>query len=94
MKTIYTIDIATKSEITSISPEFESESEARDFFEKEKAKLSDDKLADISEWGDYDQAWSTVYKLELNKLTVDDENDNYPEDLETIDDTDYYYLDM
>lgn len=92
MKTIYTIDITTKSEITSISPEFESESEARDFFEKEKAKLSVVQPADISEWGDNDQAWSTVYKLELNKLTVDDENDNYPEDLETIDDTDYYYL--
>jgi len=90
MKTIYTINITTKTESNSISPNFESESEARNFFEKKKKEILGDTPADTAGWPDNDQAWSKLYQIELIKLTIND--DGEVEDLETIENSDYYYF--
>lgn len=47
--------------------------------------------ADISEWGDSDEAWRDVYYVELVKMVVDDENNDYIIDGDQIDATPYYY---
>ena len=47
--------------------------------------------ADISEWGDSDEAWRDVYCVELVKMVVDDENNDYIIDGDQIDATPYYY---
>lgn len=89
MKTIYTVNLTTKTESNPISPEFASEAEARGFFEQEKEKLARTTPADITGWQDNDQAWSQVYFLELVKITIDD--DGNAEDIEALEPTDYYY---
>ncbi len=89
MKTIYTINATMKSESNPISPIFNSEAEARTFFEQEKEKLAANTPADITGWQDNDQAWADVYQLELTKTTIDEDGD--VEDIETLESTDYYY---
>lgn len=69
----------------------ENEQEARAFFEDEKKKLSANEPADISGWMEYDTAWAQVYCVELCRITVDEE-DGYVEDMETLDETDFYWM--
>lgn len=89
MKTIYTINVTDHTSSNSISPEFNSEAEARIFFENEKSKLANTEPADVSEWQDHDLAWKQVYQLELTKTTIDEDGD--VDDIVAIESTDYYY---
>lgn len=61
------------------------------FSTKKKEYLSAFEPADISEWGDSDEAWRDVYCVELVKMVVDDENNDYIIDGDQIDATPYYY---
>lgn len=61
------------------------------FFNKKKEYLSAFEPADISEWGDSDEAWWDVYCVELVKMVIDDENNDYIIDGDQIDATPYYY---
>ncbi len=69
----------------------ENEQEARAFFEDEKKQLSANEPVDISGWTEYDTAWPQVYCVELCRITVDEE-DGYVEDMETLDETDFYWF--
>ena len=69
----------------------ENEQEARAFFEDEKKKLSANEPVDISGWTEYDTAWPQVYCVELCRITVDEE-DGYVEDMETLDETNFYWF--
>lgn len=66
----------------------ENEQEARTFFEDEKKA---NEPVDISGWMENDTAWTQVYCVELCRITVDEE-DGYVEDMETLDETEYYWL--
>lgn len=90
MKTLFTVNEAGYTESVSV---FSSgnEAEARDFFNKKKEYLSAFEPADISEWGDSDEACRDVYCVELVKMVVDDENNDYIIDGDQIDVTPYYY---
>lgn len=90
MKTIYTINYTTRVESNPIKDAFSSIDEARAFFESEKKKLSENTPADTTGWKDNDQAWGSVYLLELVKTIIDDDGDI--EDMVEIDSTDYYYI--
>ena len=90
MKTIYTVNSTRKTESTSISPNFTSEAEARAFFEEEKRRLAVNTPADTTGWSDNDQAWGDVYFLELVKTTIDEDGD--VEKMETLAETDYYFM--
>ena len=69
----------------------ENEQEARTFFEDEKKKLSANEPVDISGWMDNAPAWPQVYCVELCRITVDEE-DGYVEDMETLDETNFYWF--
>lgn len=56
MKTIFSVNEAGYTESVSVFSS-ENEAEARDFFNKKKEYLSAFEPADISEWGDSDEAW-------------------------------------
>lgn len=90
MKTLFTVNEAGYTESVSVFSS-ENEAEARDFFNKKKEYLSAFEPADISEWGDSDEAWRDVYCVELVKMVVDDENNDYIIDGDQIDATPYYY---
>lgn len=90
MKTIFSVNEAGYTESVSVFSS-ENEAEARDFFNKKKEYLSAFEPADISEWGDSDEAWRDVYCVELVKMVVDDENNDYIIDGDQIDATPYYY---
>lgn len=90
MKTIFSVNEAGYTESVSVFSS-EKEVEARDFFNKKKEYLSAFEPADISEWGDSDEAWRDVYCVELVKMVVDDENNDYIIDGDQIDVTPYYY---
>ena len=90
MKTLFTVNEAGSTDSVSVFSS-ENEVEARDFFNKKKEYLSAFEPADISEWGDSDEAWLDVYCVELVKMVVDDENNGYIMDGDQIDVTPYYY---
>lgn len=90
MKTIFSVNEAGYTESVSVFSS-ENEAEARDFFNKKKEYLSAFEPADISEWGDSDEAWRDVYCVELVKMVVDDENNDYIIYGDQIDATPYYY---
>ena len=89
MKTIYSVNITTKTESTPIFTT-ENEQEARARCEAEKANLAKNEAADITGWQDHDQAWGDVYTVELVKSTID-EYDGDVENMETLDETPYYW---
>jgi hypothetical protein len=90
MKTLFTVNEAGYTDSVSFFSS-ENEAEARDFFNKKKEYLSAFEPADISEWGDSDEACRDVYCVELVKMVVDDENNDYIIDGDQIDATPYYY---
>lgn len=69
----------------------ENEQEARAFFEDEKKRLSANEPVNISGWMDNDTAWPRVYCIELCRIMVDEE-DGYVENMETLDETEYYWM--
>lgn len=60
MKTLFTVNEAGYTDSVSVFSS-ENEAKARDFFNKKKEYLSAFEPADISEWGDSDEAWRDVY---------------------------------
>lgn len=89
MRTIYSVNLTTKTESTSIFTT-ENEQEARERFESEKSNLSKNEPADITGWQDEDRARGDVYAVELVKLTIDD-YDGEVENMETLAETGYYW---
>ena len=69
MKTLFTVNEAGYTDSVSFFSS-ENEAEARDFFNKKKEYLSAFEPADISEWGDSDEAWRDVYCVELGRLKI------------------------
>lgn len=61
------------------------------FSRTKKKKLSANEPVDISGWMDNDTAWPQVYCVELCRITVDEE-DGYVEDMETLDETNFYWF--
>ncbi|MCM1216534.1 MAG: hypothetical protein NC209_03980 [Alistipes sp.] len=86
--TVYTVNITDRTSSNAI---FESanEAEAREFFENQKQQLSANTPADVTGWQDRDQAWASVYCVELTKNVLDEVGDI--EEVEAIESTEYYY---
>lgn len=89
MKIIYSVLSTQKCDSFSLA-DFDNENDAREFFGNELKKCG--KPADISGWRYHDKAWSDVYFIELVKLTIDDEDDDYLVDSETLSKSDYYWI--
>lgn len=88
-KEYYTINQSWSSDSTTMQT-FLTESDARDYFEKQVALRDRDEKPDTKEWDDDNLGWHDVYYLELIKWIIGEDGEF--EVCDTLAYSDYYWF--
>lgn len=88
VKSTYSVQYAMRANSSPIM-ETADETSAKAEFAKQRDQLASNTPADVSGWTDEDQAWRDVYCIRLLRIDFDESGEVV--DMETIDETPYYF---